>query len=421
MKCNIVRDLLPLYFDGLCSAETKEEMEKHFANCEVCSSLRQNLEAEQQNTEWKDADMILDKTIMPLKKVNKKMRRKNTIIALYAALLLILTVMTAVLSYGQISKTGISFELIYDAVRMRHIGEEFASGNIDPLYEIIADGYTLLDEESAIIRSAYTDREVYNKDMKETVLSKYNQYFEGKTLKYKGIEQIGYMQMPRIGTEQNKMLYICMKFEGDNQLRYYIGLYKTLSGQYLADDYFGNPYINYEKSNKGEETQLQNNNTNGEAYHTEDTLFSCLHDRLSDADLSFMRQMVRVAGKRALNGDDAFVKEGQMRFSIISEQDFKDGTQLLRDKADEGIFKLAKEGYYLTDTIWNVKEYDKTRHLYIYNVNLELTNQNGFDEISILFECYRVSDKFIYITGTDRIYGNNLSNETVDIITEIYK
>ena len=47
------------------------------------------------------------------------------------------------------------------------------------------------------------------------------------------------MQVPRIGTEQNKMLYICMKFEGDNQLRYYIGLYKTLSGQYLADDYFG--------------------------------------------------------------------------------------------------------------------------------------------------------------------------------------
>ena len=36
MKCDIIRDLLPLYCDGLCSEASKHEIEAHVAQCEEC-------------------------------------------------------------------------------------------------------------------------------------------------------------------------------------------------------------------------------------------------------------------------------------------------------------------------------------------------------------------------------------------------
>lgn len=36
MNCNVFRDLLPVYLEGLCSSETGKLMEEHAAQCEEC-------------------------------------------------------------------------------------------------------------------------------------------------------------------------------------------------------------------------------------------------------------------------------------------------------------------------------------------------------------------------------------------------
>ena len=36
MNCEIVRDLLPLYEDGLCSEESRKAVEEHLKTCEAC-------------------------------------------------------------------------------------------------------------------------------------------------------------------------------------------------------------------------------------------------------------------------------------------------------------------------------------------------------------------------------------------------
>ena len=36
MKCEVVRDLLPSYIDGLTSSVTNEEIEKHLDECVIC-------------------------------------------------------------------------------------------------------------------------------------------------------------------------------------------------------------------------------------------------------------------------------------------------------------------------------------------------------------------------------------------------
>lgn len=398
MKCNVVRDLLPVYFDGLCTDETKKQLEEHLEHCESCKRIKKSIEAEQ---DWIDENKEWNQSIAPLKKIQKKIRKKNLLIAVCTSILLLLVVLVSVLTYGQITKKGISFELLYEAARFRGIGKEFAAGNIEPLYEILATGYILQDAESSVLRLAYTDCATYDADMKEAILEKYQQYFSGKGLTYKGIEEIAYSESPRTGG--NRTLYISLKFEGDNQMEYYIALYKTLNGQYWVDDYFGNPYLSYVSELEAEKTETGSETT----YHTEDTLFSCLPNTLYDFDLCLSRQVVLTSGRCALQGDTSLAKNGQLQISILSEQDLKDGTYTMRDELNAKLDEQTEEGYFLTDLTWNVKEYDKAQHLYKYQINMELTNATGLDETIVTLDCYRISEQFVYIPGSEKIYDSN--------------
>lgn len=397
MKCNIARDLFPLYFDGLCSDETKELLEAHMAECEECHRLGEGLEEPEQfeeNGEWNN-------TVAPLKKFQKKLQKKNCLLLLCMAILVLLACAAAFLTYGQIAKKGVSFEMLYDILRLHKIGKEFAAGNIEPLYESLEDGYMLQDQESGVIRLAYADRDAYAADMKKAVMEKYSRYFDGKELKYKGIEEIGYQETARLGG--SRTLNAVLKFLGKDGIEYYIVLYKTLNGQYLADDYFGDPYLSYAGDTDDGKSEKTKSGTGG-SYHTDDTLFSCLPNRLSDFDLALTKQMILISGQRALQGDKALAESGQMRLNLISQRDLEEGTHELRESANAALAELSCSGFYVTDLTWNVKEYDRTMHLYRYQINIELTNETGAGEMIATFDCYRTADWFLYIEGTDKVY-----------------
>ncbi|MBR6400592.1 MAG: zf-HC2 domain-containing protein [Firmicutes bacterium] len=38
-KCEVIEDLLPLYYDGICSRETKIAVEEHIKNCKSCKGM----------------------------------------------------------------------------------------------------------------------------------------------------------------------------------------------------------------------------------------------------------------------------------------------------------------------------------------------------------------------------------------------
>ncbi len=413
MKCNIVRDLFPLYLDGLCSEETRKQLDEHMESCENCRQLKQSMEQESvlpgDSQDWKQS-------ILPLKKVKKKMRRKNLMISVCAFFLLLFVGVTAVLAYGQITKTGISFELIYDAVRFKHIGEQFASGNIEPLYEQLSDGFVMRDEEAAVIHMAYADKATYDAEMKKAIMDKYHQYFEGKNLTYKGIEEIGYSEPSGMG--EYRTIYIVLKFEGTDQIEYYIGLYKSLDGKYIASDYFGNPYLSYMSA-----VENETNSEYVEPYHTDDSLFSCLPNRLKDGVMGLTRHGILSCGQRAMQGDTTLAEHGQMRIGIQSEQDMAKGTNDLRDLMNQNLDKLTEWDYYVTDISFHVKEYDKMRYLYRYQMDIELTNQGSMDRVIVSLDCYRISENFIYIDGSDKLYhdGNDLPPEVIQILEGLFQ
>lgn len=43
ISCDVIRDLLPLYHDGVCSAASKCLVEEHLAHCESCRSELQSM------------------------------------------------------------------------------------------------------------------------------------------------------------------------------------------------------------------------------------------------------------------------------------------------------------------------------------------------------------------------------------------
>ena len=52
LSCHVVKDLLPLYADGLTGSETSEDIKAHLEGCEDCSkALRAMTEGEPEPSE----------------------------------------------------------------------------------------------------------------------------------------------------------------------------------------------------------------------------------------------------------------------------------------------------------------------------------------------------------------------------------
>ena len=46
MKCEMIRDLLPLYIDGLTSEESNKEIDKHLKTCRGCKEYYREMTGE---------------------------------------------------------------------------------------------------------------------------------------------------------------------------------------------------------------------------------------------------------------------------------------------------------------------------------------------------------------------------------------
>ena len=81
MNCNIIKDLLPSYVDGLCSEDTCKVVENHLEHCEECRRFVKMMEVE---PPMDTTQMILDEVEVakePFKRINKK-RRIQVLVAI---------------------------------------------------------------------------------------------------------------------------------------------------------------------------------------------------------------------------------------------------------------------------------------------------------------------------------------------------
>ena len=83
--CDIIQDLLPLYFDGVCSEESKKAIEKHLSECFACKDFYTAMcEADKMEIDTYSADRERQKAAS-FQAVKKKLFRKQ-ILAVFAAI-----------------------------------------------------------------------------------------------------------------------------------------------------------------------------------------------------------------------------------------------------------------------------------------------------------------------------------------------
>lgn len=76
-KCNVIKDILPLYAENMVSEDTKEFVKEHLAECAAC---RAELEQIKKPAEWK-----ADETTVPLKHLKKKLKIQKIQTILFTA------------------------------------------------------------------------------------------------------------------------------------------------------------------------------------------------------------------------------------------------------------------------------------------------------------------------------------------------
>lgn len=75
MKCEMIRDLLPLYIDGLTSEASNQEIEKHLKSCRECREYYQEMAGELPDSPAISQEEIRDVEI--IKKIKKKSRKET--------------------------------------------------------------------------------------------------------------------------------------------------------------------------------------------------------------------------------------------------------------------------------------------------------------------------------------------------------
>ena len=80
INCNVIQDILPLYIDDVVSDDTKELVEEHLQNCEICQRVYHETKADLENdmkisAQTKESSNIL--TILLLLNRYKEKKDKN--------------------------------------------------------------------------------------------------------------------------------------------------------------------------------------------------------------------------------------------------------------------------------------------------------------------------------------------------------
>ncbi len=136
MKCEIIRDLIPLCSEGLCSEESKREVEEHISTCAECKKLYENVPVGNENSAATPSE------VQTFKKVRNKMKKSKLKIVILSLVLVVVVGIVGYLTVCQIGKfhDSKSFETIVQSMEVRKIAGYIADGDIDSYVDSISEG-----------------------------------------------------------------------------------------------------------------------------------------------------------------------------------------------------------------------------------------------------------------------------------------
>lgn len=150
MKCNVARDLIPLYNENLCEEETARELEQHLAECADCRAL---------TAKFEPAAEPDGRDIKPFKKIGKKLIISRALTVILALIIIVILVTVGSLIYGELNKSSgyMSFSRIFMNMDLKKIGRLLEKGDIDGFTEYLYIGDDYSDILLNRLKTAYNE------------------------------------------------------------------------------------------------------------------------------------------------------------------------------------------------------------------------------------------------------------------------
>lgn len=95
IKCEMIQDLLPLYYDEVCSGETRRAVEEHLAACPDCRSRLEQMAEQSRPVTASPGEDAKARVLRGTKKQFSRRRRRSVFIAVAAMLVLSLVLIGA--------------------------------------------------------------------------------------------------------------------------------------------------------------------------------------------------------------------------------------------------------------------------------------------------------------------------------------
>lgn len=426
MKCNVVRDLLPLYLDQLCEEETSQEIRHHLEGCEKCRQRWEEMGSPVESVIGQLENETV--SIEPMKKYRKKMKRKNRMLVLVILLAIALIGGMSYLSYGQIKHSGHSFETISQSIRFHYIGKEFARGNLEPLLSSLA--IVGEDPEYAYYAgTAYGNNEdAFVRDTKEYIRECYTEYFQGKTLKLKKV--ITEYHTNLVYNTRNLMVALVYEVDG---IEYFIRLERNAGEKYyVAEDDFveSTEPVEYhvqgtddEDAGGDSETEDEDSSTHSSLLDCQTSLFHSLQP-FDDVNLFVARRTIRNIYRECRESGETLSPHVFMTSLLYTtEEGLRDRT--LHDAYQGSMLQHAQgiieQNYWISDMHYNMLSYDREKHMFRYLVSLSLTNIETEEECVLTVECYRHASWMLVIPGTEKVLGENIPQDARTAMLELWK
>lgn len=230
MDCKIIKDLIPLSEEGLCSEESAAMINEHIKDCESCRMLYEKIPMDKESAPVPDEKETF-------KKVNRKMKKLTWKFWICGVILLAILGGLGYLTFGQITKMdGLhSFETIIQSLEVRKIAKYIADKDFDSLVreqghgveEYIFGSPSLIDDIKETDKKFF--KETYEEEFGNTKVKSISVYSE-------------YVQTGLIANSYSIFNYIFMKYEDGRELKFCAikesdGLYRLLSGYPSEENY----------------------------------------------------------------------------------------------------------------------------------------------------------------------------------------
>ncbi len=203
-ECDIVKDLLFSYNDGVLSATSKKLVEQHLSNCKNCKNVLK--EIKQDNNEQSK----IIKEIDILKNVKKKLVNKNVVIIVSVILLLLIIIFNILVFYNY-NKIASTMEI--------YLKDNISKQEIEDIKNKITENST--DSEIEYIS-------------KEQSLERMKEKFEGKTNIINNLN------------EQNNHLPAFIEIKTNTEIEQLVSIIQDMPGIEHISTYTNiNPYISF--------------------------------------------------------------------------------------------------------------------------------------------------------------------------------